>query len=781
MNMDARLRTKNPQSTMLEAALAYARVGWPVFPCNPAVGPSCKQPLVGRDGDAEGNPIPNTGGLYKATTDEGQIRLWWTRWPNALIGVRTGAASGMFAIDPDAPKRPGNVDGRDAWNNLATQHSLPPTRTHVTPSGGLHVLFRWRPDCPVSNTAAGLPAGIDVRGEGGYIVAPPSRLNDGRSYASASDTLDVAEAPEWLYDLLLKPADESERNPKNADPGRRPGGWDQSHQRYAAAALERECASVAKARPGSRNNALNTAAFNLGTLVGADGLDRTVAEQRLLEAAGACGLLREDGRLAVAATIGSGLDAGLRSPRQLPPPSQRRGREAGPLSRSRRQTDGRNSAHDVITQDDAACEFVQQYAGRLRFCHSTARWFEWTGVYWRKDITELAFQFARTLGHELTEGANARALKEVRRTQFAKGVELFARGDQALATTIDEWDHDPFLLGTPGGTVDLRNGKLLAPRATDGITKLTAVAPADAMACPRWLSFMDETFGNAEVCGFVQQWCGYTLTGDVSEHALLFGSGAGGNGKSVFINTIAGLMGDYATTAAMDTFTASAHDRHTTELAMLRGARLVTVSETEEGRAWAENRIKQLTGGDPITARFMRQDNFTYKPTFKLTIVGNHEPELRNVDEAMRRRVNILPFSRRPAQPDRHLEVKLRGEWPGILRWMIQGCLDWQESGLQPPATVCQATEAYFAEQDLFGQWLEEMCDVEPGNAAKIASTTELFRSWSEFAKAAGENAGNTKSFASAMRRRGLKRYRSSLMRGYVGVRLRAAAALRSK
>ena len=155
---------------------------------------------------------------------------------------------------------------------------------------------------------------------------------------------------------------------------------------------------------------------------------------------------------------------------------------------------------------------------------------------------------------------------------------------------------------------------------------MTAVAPAKTATCPRWLQFLDETTGSdAELVRFLQQWCGYSLTGITREHALVFVFGGGGNGKSVFLNTVTGALADYAVTA-MQTFTASHSDQHPTDLAMLRGARLVTVSETEEGKAWAEARIKQLTGGDPISARFMRQDFFTFTPEFKLTIIGNHKP-----------------------------------------------------------------------------------------------------------------------------------------------------------
>jgi putative DNA primase/helicase len=177
----------------------------------------------------------------------------------------------------------------------------------------------------------------------------------------------------------------------------------------------------------------------------------------------------------------------------------------------------------------------------------------------------------------------------------------------------------------------------------------------------------------------------------------------------------------------MESLTASKSDRHSTDIAMLRGSRVATASETEEGRDWAESRIKQLTGGDAVTARFMRQDNFTFRPTFKLLIVGNHMPRLKNVDDAMRRRFNIVPFVHKPERPDRQLEEKLKAEWPAILRWMIDGCLDWQKHGLVRPKSVQDATGKYFADQDLWSQWLDEECTVEPDNLDLPRESGELF------------------------------------------------------
>jgi putative DNA primase/helicase len=177
----------------------------------------------------------------------------------------------------------------------------------------------------------------------------------------------------------------------------------------------------------------------------------------------------------------------------------------------------------------------------------------------------------------------------------------------------------------------------------------------------------------------------------------------------------------------------------------LNGARLVTASETEEGRAWAESRIKQITGGDRISARFMRQDFFEFDPAFKLLIVGNHKPILRNVDDAAKRRFNIIPFVHKPEQRDLELENKLRAEYPAILRWMIDGCLDWGRNGLIRPRSVSKATDEYFSSQDLFGQWLEECCELHPGNELRLETAADLFASWEAFAASHGEKPGNSK------------------------------------
>ena len=218
---------------------------------------------------------------------------------------------------------------------------------------------------------------------------------------------------------------------------------------------------------------------------------------------------------------------------------------------------------------------------------------------------------------------------------------------------------------------------------------------------------------------------------------FLFLYGLGGNGKGVFINTVSGILGDYACVAPMELFLATKYDRHPTEIAKLKGARLVTAQESEKGRRWDMAKIQNLTSDDKLTGRFMRQDFFDFTPSHKLIIAANHKPSLRNVDEAIRRRILIAPFTVQipKAERDRHLARKLQAEWPAILRWMIDGCIKWKQSGLNVPATVRDTTDEYLDAQDVLGQWLDE--EVHCGDQRAFTSTKDPIQTMEEMVRAA--------------------------------------------
>jgi putative DNA primase/helicase len=403
----------------------------------------------------------------------------------------------------------------------------------------------------------------------------------------------------------------------------------------------------------------------------------------------------------------------------------------------------------------------------LRYVAAWGKWYQWRDGCWREEKTLRAFHLARRT-------CKGYAILKASMSRMVNAVVSLARADPRIAATIEQWDADPWLLNTPTGVVDLRTGSIRPHRPDDYMTMITAVGPGRGPRedCPKWKAFLRRiTNGDEALIAYLQRVAGYCLTGLTVEQALFFGYGVGANGKVVLLQTLGRVLGDYCKTAAIETFTGSKTDRHPTELARLHSARLVTATETESGRNWAESRIKMLTGGDTVTAHFMRQDDFEYVPKFKLWFTGNHKPGLRSVGEAMRRRVNMIPFAVIIPKDERdpHFVDKLKDEWPGILVWAIQGCLDWKKRGLDPPKAVTKETDDYFEAQDSFSLWISDCCERDP-NA--WTASTPLFRSWKTWAEKAAVHYGNLQEFRETMERAGFRWKRGPSGNGYVGLRI---------
>ena len=431
-----------------------------------------------------------------------------------------------------------------------------------------------------------------------------------------------------------------------------------------------------------------------------------------------------------------------------------------------------------FSDDALGLRFSEQYAPSLRFVAAWNRWMIWDGCIWRRDDTLRAYDLVR----RTIRATNADALKPEERTQLAAAskvaaIEKLVRSDRRHALTADRWDADPWLLNTPGGIIDLRTGDRMPHASHHLMTKCTAVEIGDG-GCPLWLEFLARvTGGDLRLQEYLKRCAGYWLTGLIHEHAMWFLYGTGRNGKGVFLNTISRIMGDYAMTASPDTFTADGHGKHLTVLARLQGARLVVSQETEEGIPWAEARIKSVTGGDPITANYMRQDPFTYLPNFKLAIAGNHKPSLKSVDQAIRARLNLTPFTVTipPSERDPGLSEKLWLEAPGILAWMLEGCWDWRHARLDPPEVVTLATEEYFDAEDLTQIWLDECCDRSNPNAAVASSL--LFECWCWWATGQGERSGTQKTFSQTLERHGLVKKHQNTGKMFLSIRLADGAS----
>ena len=426
------------------------------------------------------------------------------------------------------------------------------------------------------------------------------------------------------------------------------------------------------------------------------------------------------------------------------------------------------------TEDALALSFTRRYHRDWRYVAGWGKWLVWDGQRWRTEDTLAATDLIRSVCRQTALRAdNPRVATKLASAGTVSGVERLARADRRHAATTDEWDAEPWLLNTQGGVLDLKPGRMRPHERTDRMTKITTATPGGD--CQTWRQFIDEvTGGDKELEFYLQRMVGYALTGSTQEHALFFLYGTGANGKSVFVNTLATILGDYATNAPMDTFMETRTDRHPTDMAGLRGARFVAAIETEQGKRWAESKLKNLTGGDKISARFMRQDFFEFFPQFKLFVAGNHKPAIRNIDEAMKRRLHLIPFTITvpPERRDKNLQQKLLAERDGILAWAVQGCLDWQRHGrLKPPQRVVDATEEYFEAEDALGRWLDERCVRE--TCAK-SLTAELFNDWKQWAEAAGEFVGAQRRFSDQLITRGLEKWRNGMgVRGFQGIGLK--------
>lgn len=430
----------------------------------------------------------------------------------------------------------------------------------------------------------------------------------------------------------------------------------------------------------------------------------------------------------------------------------------------------------AFSEEQVALAFAAKQEGRMVYDHTQNQWFLFSNGKWTADgigaANDRAREFLRAL--QGTPGISEGERKAMGKLVFCRNVLEFTKSDPRIAVHQGVWDADAWLLGVPGGVVELKTGKTREAKPGEYISRTTIVAPDKPSSDPvLWRSFLIEcTANDLETISFLQRLCGYFLTGDVTEEMLAFLYGSGGNGKGVFVTTVTTILGLYAVSAPMDAFSADSRMPVEYYRARMAGARLVTASETEAGRTWAESQIKELTGNEaPVSARQPYGRPFEYWAQYKLMFVGNHAPRLKGRSKAMERRLRIIPFDNEPLEPDHTLKKRLEAEYPAILRWMIEGCLAWQEQRLGTAAAVAAKTTEYFDLQDSFGRWLSERCTLDGSLSAKPGALYADFRSWGQNN---GEHVASNQEFAE-----NLNRYKGLFRRTVRGVRYVAGIALK--
>jgi putative DNA primase/helicase len=748
---------KTKTNEKLEAALFYANQGWKVFPlhsvkpngsCSCHKGANCDR--KGKHPKWHEELLPN--GLKDATDDIDLIRQWWSLWPDANIGIATGATSGIIVIDGDGE------EGKRSIKELIQEHGeLPQTAMQKTGSGGLHILFK-HPGWFVQNSVKKLAPGIDVRGDGGYIVVPPSNHVSGHNYQWIYHPKDagMADVPKWLADMLQTG---NEIYLSKAHQERKGRVW----RKYVKGEVIPD---------GERNETLF----------------RRVASSMRAKGAG-----YED----ILATL-----LEINSKRVKPPLEESEViRIADSVLRYPPGT-AQPTALSLLAYPDTdygnAERLVARHGIDLKYCIEMDSWLVWDGTRWVKDekyevyrrametirafrdeaqteLEKLKEEYKEQSNEELSKKEQAERKEKLdnaeKRVRFARQSEFKSRIEAmiTLAKTlagipvgINELDQDPYKLNLLNGTVDLKSGQVYPHSREDLITKICPVEYNQHATAPTWNRFLNDIFaGDQELIEYVQKAIGYALTGDTREQAMFFLYGGGANGKSTFLNTIKDMVGDYGQQAPTSLLMAKQNEGVPNDVARLPGARFVTTIETEDGKRMAESLVKQLTGGDTITARFLRQEFFEFKPVAKIFLCSNHKPLIRGTDYAIWRRIHLIPFEVQfpKEKRDETLPEKLRGEMAGILRWALEGCQKWQREGLTPPEKVVKATDEYKAEMDALGQFITDCCTIAEGAKVQVR---RLYQAYTEWCEETGEYPMNNRMFGKRLKERGFTQAKST-------------------
>lgn len=754
-----------------------------------------------------------------------QLDAWFAQGGFEGLGVITGEVSGQLEMLETEGRA---VELVPQLAGLFAEHGLGELWTRLctgwmerSPSGGLHWFYRVAGEARGNTKLARRPgevAGtvdvlIETRGAGGFVVTAPS---GGKAHPSGEAWTVVAGGPATIPTLSVEERDAVylacaafDRMPTLDAPPSRPSGptgnsdelrpgddynartsWDDILVPRGWTKVKALGGAIAWTRPGKhpRDGISATTGRNDGDNLYVFTSSTEFETETPYSKFGAYALLEHGGDHAAAARALRG--DGYGAPPQertvpltlAPAPAAPSGAtdeapasiDGATVRQLHPEFDERTLAHS----DDAnAILLVQRFGHLLRYCADRGRWYAWEGTVWQpcSRIAGPAREYAKRIARSLPE----RGEKDVahkKKSLSAIGISnMLAQAASHPGITVDyaQLDAHPWELNTPGGIVDLRTGQVAPANPEKLHTRLTLCAPDPTVDRTPWERFLSTTFnGDQDLIGYMQRLVGYSVIGMVGAHVLPYCFGSGGNGKGVFLETCVKVLHDYATTAPAGFLMAKLYQGHETEIARLAGARMVLCSEVNEEDRFDEAKVKQLTGGDTLTARFMQADHFTFTPSHQLWVMGNEKPHVRSGGRSFWRRLRLIPFVHEvpePEQIDGLQEMLAHEHGPAVLSWIIEGAVAYAQGGLREPSSVMAATHDYQRDQDTVSRFIEEMCAI--GGAPHVTTKVGIVRgAYEQFCREIGHPPVSAKAFGMALQRHGVETIRTRSARLYSGL-----------
>lgn len=703
--------------SMLEYALEYRISGFSVIPLCSNKQP-CWRKKCGDEGGHGKRPLIEWAVYQEQLPTEEEIKMWWRNWKNANIGIITGRVSGIVVLD---------IDPRNGGDQSIDKKHLPVTVTQKTGGDGVHYFFKYQPNI---ESHKGFLSGVDFQADKAYIVVAPSIHKSGKTYEFCDglglEEIEIAPVPEWVL----------EQNNKKT--------------------IKQNSISNQTTDEMIQNGKRNVTLASIAGTFRKRGLSEVEILPSLLT---------------------------INKTRCSPPLS------ASEVMDIAKSIGSYHTQENIITAIDNECltdlgnakRLINKHGSILRYITNWGKWIVWNNNMWKVDLCSEVYRLVEDILNDLlvsskiSEKDNLKnhAFKSQGKSRIEAMIDL-AKTQPNISISPQQLDKDPYLLNCLNSTINLKTGELLPHSKEHLITKTINVNYDSHAKCPNFEKFLLEIMGeDKEKVNYLQRVFGYSLTGDIREQILFFFYGTGANGKSTLLNTIKTLLSDYAKQAAPNLLVQKQNESHPTELADLCGARFVTCVEVEEGKRLAENLVKQMTGGDTIKARFMRQDFFEFTPTHKIFLAANHKPKIIGTDYAIWRRIHLVPFhvTIPEGKQDKMLQEKLTEEIPGILSWAVKGCLDWQRMGLHPPKEVIAAKEEYREEMDIIALFINDCCIMD---SKATVSCTNIYKKYVDWCNESGEFVLSKINFGKKLEEKGF-----SVDRKSQGLRVRKGLCLK--